>query len=82
MEITIWRNNRNGNKYLDVVRYACGHYYAAQFMRYGPHESYNGTEIINWNGNTRNRRHRRRWRKANLSALLEDYSIYRIMEVK
>lgn len=73
MRRSIWVNIRNANKFLDVVHYKCGHYYVAQFIRWSPEESFNGQEIINWTGNTRNRRLRRRWKKANLLALLEDY---------
>lgn len=42
MERKIYRNTRNGNKYLEVVRYACGHYHVAQFMQWGEIRNYTG----------------------------------------
>ena len=28
-----YRNNRNGNKYIEVVRYSCGHYAFKQYIK-------------------------------------------------
>lgn len=66
MEEKIYRNTRNGNKFLEVVRYACGHYHVAQFMQWG--------EIRNYTGGRMGRRRRTRWTKADLKALLDDYT--------
>lgn len=59
----IYRNNRNENKYLEVIHYSCGHYHVVQFMRWGT--------LVNKVGDLTGKRHR--WRKANLEELLEDY---------
>ena len=73
---TIYRNKMNRNKYLEVVHYPCGHYHVVQFIRFSPRTSYNGKEIINYNGGTfKFPRHRCRWRLSNLKVLLEDYEI-------
>ena len=66
MEEKIYRNTRNGNKFLEVVRYACGHYHVAQFMQWG--------EIRNYTGGRMGRRRRTRWTKTDLKVLLNDYT--------
>ncbi len=66
MEEKIYRNTRNGNKFLEVVRYACGHYHVAQFMQWG--------EIWNYTCGRMGRRRRTRWTKTDLRVLLSDYT--------
>ena len=50
MTKTIYRNNRNENKFIEVVRYDCGHYHAVQFMKWG--------DIVNRLGSRTGRRFR------------------------
>ena len=64
MKKSIYRNNRNSNKYIDVVRYGCGHYYAVQYMRWG--------NVINKLGSRTGRRFR--FCKGTLMDILEDYT--------
>lgn len=63
MRKQIYQNTRNKNKYIEVVRYACGHYYAVQFMQWG--------NVINKLGTRTGRRFR--FRKQSLAGILEDY---------
>lgn len=71
MRTYIYQNKQNGNKYIILKRYDCGHYYWQQYMQW---ETPRGT-VINWNGNTRNRRHLRRVRRAWWEqVLLADYT--------
>lgn len=63
MKKQIYRNVRNGNKYIEVVHYACGHYHAVQFMQWG--------NITNKLGSRTGRRFR--FRKQSLADILEDY---------
>lgn len=72
MERKIYRNNRNENKYLEVVHYGCGHYHVVQFTKW--------ENIVNKLGTLTGRRHR--WRKANLQDLLEDYHEVEPFEIK
>jgi hypothetical protein len=65
MKVKTYQNLRNLNKYLEVVRYDCGHYYACQYMQWG--------DIRNYTGVVRNRKCRWRWKKGNLTELLKDY---------
>ena len=66
MSRTIYRNDRNENKYLDVVRYADGHNYVDQYMAWG--------SVVNYNGGKMGRRHRRRVNKRLLNEILADYT--------
>lgn len=64
-KLTIYRNKRNENKYIEVVRYGCGHYYAVQFMQ--------------WNNGVKNKlgsRTGRRFRflKGTLDTILAEYT--------
>ena len=69
----MYQNNRNENKFIEVVRYNCGHYHAVQFMRFG--------NIINRLGSRTGRRFR--WYKKPLLELLnEDYHEVPWFEVK
>ena len=69
----MYQNNRNENKFIEVVRYNCGHYHAVQFMRVG--------NIINRLGSRTGRRFR--WYKKPLLELLnEDYHEVPWFEVK
>lgn len=63
MQRQIYRNKRNEDKYIEVIHYDDGHYYAVQFMRWGT--------IVNKLGSRTGRRGR--WRKAKLVELLDDY---------
>lgn len=56
MTRTIYQNNLNADKYLEVIRYGCGHYHIVQFMRWG--------SIVNKIGSRTGRRCR--WTKKNL----------------
>ena len=64
VEVRTYRNNRNENKYIEVVRYGCGHYHVVQFMKWG--------SLINKIGSRTGRRSR--WTKEHLQELLEDYT--------
>ena len=64
MTKTIYRNNRNENKFIEVVRYDCGHYHAVQFMKWG--------DIVNRLGSRTGRRFR--FRKGSLNEILADYT--------
>lgn len=59
----VYRNKRNGNKYIEVVRYSSGNYYAVQYMRWG--------DTVNKLGSRTGRRFR--FTKASLVNILEDY---------
>lgn len=59
----VYRNKRNENKYIEVVRYGSGNYYAVQFMRWGG--------IVNKLGSRTGCRSR--FTKASLANILEDY---------
>lgn len=61
---TIYQNKRNENKFIEVVRYSCGHYYAVQFMQWG--------DIVNKLGSRTGRRFR--FRKGSIGSILEDYT--------
>ena len=63
MKRTIYQNKRDEDKYLEVVRYSSGNYYAVQFMKWG--------SIVNKLGSRTGRRFR--WTKRSLEVLLEDY---------
>lgn len=63
MEKKIYRNKRNENKYIELVHYGCGHYYAIQFMKWG--------NIVNRNGGNR----RFRFTKNFIMSILEDYTL-------
>ena len=76
----IYQNIRNPNKYLNVVRYKCGHYYACQYLRWEADETPTGTVVVNYTGVVRNRRRRWRWRVKNLKALLQDYICYEVVK--
>lgn len=64
MKKTIYMNNRNSHKFIEVVRYGCGHYYAVQFMRWG--------QVVNKLGSRTGRRFR--FTKGTLNEILEDYT--------
>jgi len=63
MEKKIFVNNRNGNKFLEVVRYRSGNYYMVQFMQWG--------DVVNKLGSRSGRRFRTT--KRTLIGILEDY---------
>lgn len=65
MEKRTYKNKRNGHKYIEVVRYACGHYYAVQYM-YWP-----SSGATNKLGSRTGRRFR--FTKATLDEILQDY---------
>lgn len=64
MKKTIYRNNRNSNKFIEVVRYKSGNYYAVQFMQWG--------DVINKLGSRTGRRFR--FTKKTLTSVLDDYT--------
>ncbi len=66
MQRKIYQNVRNEHKFMDVVRYSPGHYYAAQFMHWE-----NG--VTNYNGGRNGKRRRYRIGKKTLDGILEDY---------
>lgn len=60
----VYRNNRNENKFIEVVRYASGNYYAVQFMKWG--------DVVNKLGSRTGKRFR--FRKGTLDEILSDYT--------
>ena len=64
MKKTIYRNNRNSNKFIEGVRYKSGNYYAVQFMPWG--------NVGNKLGSRTGRRFR--FTKKTLMSVLEDYT--------
>lgn len=72
MKRTIYQNMRDEDKYLEVVRYSSGNYYAVQFMKWG--------SIVNKLGSRTGRRFR--WTKRSLEALLEDYRPVEPFEIR
>lgn len=64
MKKTLYRNNRNANKYIEVVRYDCGHYHAVQYMKWG--------NVVNKLGSRTGRRFR--FYKRTLMDILDDYT--------
>lgn len=72
MTRTIYQNNLNADKYLEVIRYGCGHYHIVQFMRWG--------SIVNKIGSRTGRRCR--WTKRNLQELLQDYHRTEAFEIR
>lgn len=64
MKKSIYRNNRNSHKFIEVVRYGCGHYYAVQFMQWG--------QVVNKLGSRSGRRFR--FCKGTLEDILADYT--------
>lgn len=64
MEKRIYLNKRNDHKYIEAVRYSCGHYYAVQYMLFD-----NG--VMNKLGSRTGRRFR--FRKGTLAEILQDY---------
>ena len=64
MEKRIYRNLRNEHKYIEAVRYSCGHYYAVQYMLWP-----NG--VKNKLGSRTGRRFR--FLKGTLTEILQDY---------
>lgn len=59
----VYRNTRNEHKFIEVVRYGSGNYYAVQFMRWG--------DTVNKLGSRTGRRFR--FTKASLDDILKDY---------
>lgn len=82
MKQMIYRNLRNENKYLEVVRYDCGHYYMRPFMQWiTPVTLSNGYVMAGVRNNLGGRDDRFRVQKRNyLSWFLNDYEL--IMEVE
>ena len=62
MKKQIFRNNRNENKYIEVVTYDAGHVYAVQFIG-------RKNDVANRTGD----RCRHRFNKSTLASILEDY---------
>ena len=60
----VYRNTRNENKFIEVVRYASGNYYAVQFMKWG--------DVVNKVGSRTGKRFR--FRKGTLDEILSDYT--------
>jgi len=63
MTIRRYTNKWNGNKHIEVVRYACGHYHMVQYMQWG--------DVVNKLGSRSGRRFR--VSKRTLESILEDY---------
>lgn len=59
MKKALYRNKRNANKYIELVRYGCGHYYAIQKMIWG--------DVVSSGGR------RSRFNKDTIDSILEDY---------
>lgn len=72
MDRRIYQNNRDEDKYLEVIEYKCHHFYAVQFMKWGT--------IINKLGSRTGRRGR--WRKESLDYILEDYHEVKPFEIR
>ena len=72
MERKIYQNNRDEDKYLEVIKYKCHHFYVVQFMKWGT--------IINKLGSRTGRRGR--WRKESLDYILEDYHEVKPFEIR
>lgn len=70
MMMKVYVNKRNPHKYVEVVRYKCGHYYLAQSIR---HSRPGGGEVVNYTGSRMGRRCRKRWTVNNVRMLLDDY---------
>lgn len=72
-------NSRNENKYLEVMRYNCGHYAMKQYIC-----ARNSENKKNYTGAALNRVHIGTWhrvRKSLLVQILEDYKILYCKEV-
>lgn len=65
MRVFYFTNKRNENKKLEVHHSKCGHYTVCQFIQNG--------SVVNYTGVRHNRKKLRRWKKADLMSLLEDY---------
>ena len=68
-----YRNKRNENKYIEVARYACGHYAFKQYIY-----ARNSDNKKNYTGVALNRVHVGTWHRVTKSTLLEilgDYNI-------
>jgi hypothetical protein len=68
-EIKVYRNNRNGNKYVEVKHTKCGHYYVRQYMFWAENN------VLNYTG-YKNGRFTRTTLKRHLNELLNDYTLY------
>lgn len=64
-----FRNKRNGNKYIDFVHYADGHYYAIQYLRW----NVNSEVITNYMGRRVRQKAKFRFNKSTIMEILEDY---------
>ena len=62
-KVHVFQHTRNAHKHMEVVHYACGNYYAVQFMQWG--------SIRNNLGSASGRRFR--CTKSDLSKTLQDY---------
>lgn len=74
--ILVFRNKRNENKYIDVKRSKCGHYYIVQYMVF---ENKDAT-IINYMGCRRKRFSR--ITKRTLLSIIEDYDLCSTKEIE
>lgn len=71
--ITIYRNKRNENKYIEVHNDGYYHNSVKQFMQWK--KDHNGNQLAKPIRNEMGDRVLHRWKKANLMTLLEDYEL-------
>ena len=71
--ISIYRNKRNENKYIEVHNDGYYHNSVKQFMQWK--KDHNGNQLAKPIRNEMGDRVLHRWKKANLVALLEDYEL-------
>ena len=74
--ITIYRNKRNKNKYIEVHGYY--HNSVKQYMQWK--KDHNGNQLAKPIRNETGDRVLHRWKKANLMELLEDYELITAQE--
>ncbi len=71
--VTIYRNKRNQNKYIEVHNDGYYHNSVKQFMQWK--KDHNGNQLEKPIRNETGDRVLHRWKKANLMELLEDYEL-------
>lgn len=71
--VTIYRNKRNENKYIEVHNDGYYHNSVKQFMQWK--KDHKGNQLAKPIRNEMGDRVLHRWKKANLVALLEDYEL-------
>lgn len=74
MRLYTYRNRRNENKYIQVKRTNCGHYYIRQYMEWTKEENGQDKVIRNYTGKSKGQ-YSRVTRKYILNDLLDDYEL-------